>query len=383
MIENISCPRPVCGVFLSMVSLAILTIWQVAPLSGDGPLIRELNNAAHFPLFGMLAAAIFLAIRLYAPTRHQKAWHAYFLTLVAMLCISSIAEWSQQFSARDASVDDVIVNMLGSTAALSIAALMDPLLPASAHRRLYRVGLVSLAMALAAIAAFPLAVTAAALAKRDADFPCVVCPTSWLDLRLLETNGADVALDGARDTNESALRIQLQNGQFPGVSWSSPSSDWRDYDTLVLEVTNPGATPTQLTLRIDDAKHNYDFADRFNHTIIVPSNGHLKECIPLSDLENAPKDRVMDLSQIAHIALFGNKNSHQRYFYLNYIRLTKHRGELCSGTQDSGTGLGHPAQAVRCFAAHPAQSGMRFPVNRLKCQLPLFVSLHPPCSINV
>jgi hypothetical protein len=30
-----------------------------------------------------------------------------------------------------------------------------------------------------------------------------------------------------------------------------------------------------------------------------------------------------------------------------------------------GTGLGLPAQAVHCFAAHPARSGMSFSGNRL------------------
>lgn len=334
VIKGFPCRRPVCALLLSVLFLGTLGVWWVAPLPGDGPLLRALHNFAHFPVFGIQAVAVFLAIRLFAPIGLRRGWRAYLLTLVAMLCISSIAEWSQRFSARDASIDDVFVNMLGSIAALSIAALIDLRLHARTHRPFYQFGLASLATITTLVAVTPLVITEASLAKRNADFPCILCPSSWLDLRLLETNGATADLVGRSDSDGNALLIQLQKGRFPGISMPNPRSDWRGYDALVLGVFNPENSPIRLTLRIDDAQHNYEFADRFNQTIVVPANGLLEECIPLTALENAPQDRLMDLSKIAFLALFGNNEEHGRRFYLHNIRLTGHHRELSSDKRD-------------------------------------------------
>jgi VanZ family protein len=317
---------------LALAAILVLAVWHFGRIPGDGPLIGPLHSAAHFPLFGLLAAIVFVALRRSGPPACRIAGRTYLCTFLTMLLISGVTEWSQRFTDRNASLWDVAVNMAGTVAALALIALYDPRVSVPVRGRLRRLSLALVPVVLSVLVLLPVAVISAALMKRDADFPCIVCPKNRLDLRLMDVNGATARLEEQRNGDGKALHIRLLSGTFPGVAWETPVPDWSGYDALVLEMTNPDTSPLQLTLRIDDAKHNFRFADRFNHRITLEPAGHHLECIPLAALENAPRDRKMDLGEIARVLLFGTAVSHGRSFYLHNIRLFRGDGEL--GGQD-------------------------------------------------
>ncbi|WP_018952651.1 VanZ family protein [Thioalkalivibrio sulfidiphilus] len=309
---------------LAVAAALLLGVWHFARLPGDGPLIGPLHSAAHFPLFGLLAVIVFIALRRFATPGRQNAWGVYGGTLLVMLVISGVTEWSQQFTARNASLWDVAVNMAGTVAALALIALYDRQVAEFTQTRLRTLSLALLPVILAALVLLPVAGISAALMKRDADFPCLVCPKNRVDLWMIDRNGASVRLAAGPD-RETYLEILMETSAFPGVSWEWPVKDWRGFDALELELGNPGPLPLDLTLRIDDLHHNFRFTDRFNQRITLEAGSRSRECIPLTDLENAPEGRQMDLSGIARLMLFGSEASHGSRFRIYGIRLIRHQ----------------------------------------------------------
>lgn len=306
----------------------LLGVWYFARIPGDGPLLGPLQSAAHFPVFGLLAALIFVSLRRFAPCPWHAGWRAYAFTLIAMLVLSGLAEGSQRFTDRQASLGDVGVNMAGAVAALCLLALVDREIRGLARRLALRVMLLSIPVVLAGLVLLPVAATWAMILKRDADFPCLVCPQNRLDLRMIDANGASAELVRADGARPDFIEIRLDRGPFPGVSWEWPVPDWRGFDALVLDLGNPGPEATALTLRIDDAVHDSRFADRFNRGIPLASESRQHACIALADIEGAPRGRPLDLSRIARMMLFGGAESHGKRFRVYGIWLS-HRSEAC------------------------------------------------------
>ena len=196
----------------------------------------------------------------------------------------------------------------------------------AARRLPVRLVLLALILTLVFSNAFPVIVTAAAFAKRNSDLPCVVCPSSYLDLQLVEANGATVRLSSLPEQwrafpSERVFEVGLRYGAYPGLEWADPIPDWQSFVTLVLDAINPESLPLRLTLRIDDVKHDNRYVDRFNYSFILPAGTRHREYIPLFKLREAPEDRDMDLARIRRIVLFGSADTHGRWFYLRSIRL--------------------------------------------------------------
>jgi hypothetical protein len=117
-------PRSAAGA-LALTAALLLGVWHFGGIPGEGPLRGPLHSAAHFPVFGLLGAITFVSLRRFAPLVWHAGWRAYAMTLLAMLVLSAVAEWSQQFTGRNASLRDVGVNMAGTVAVLCLIALYD------------------------------------------------------------------------------------------------------------------------------------------------------------------------------------------------------------------------------------------------------------------
>lgn len=313
---------------LVLSALFLLGLWHFGRIPVEAALQGPLHSAAHFPVFGLLGAVIFVALRRFAPHVWHAGWRAYAMTLLAMLVLSAMAEWSQQFTDRNASLRDVGVNMAGTLAVLCLIALRDRQVAdvvCDARRRML---LLLAPLVLAVLVLVPLGTDWAAVVKRNADFPCIVCPANWLDLRMLTASGASVDLVRADGLDAAFLEVRLDRETFPGLAWEWPVADWRGFDTLIVELTNPGSEPLALTLRIDDALHDSRYADRFNHRIRLGPEARHRECIPLSGIQAAPQEREMDLSQVARVMLFGGGRAQGQEFWVHRIGLEQAGADL-------------------------------------------------------
>ena len=96
-----------------------------------------------------------------------------------------------------------------------------------------------------------------------------------------------------------------------------------DVERLVITLFNPSTEPLALTLRINDVAHDrseHAYNDRYNTRLILEP-GFNTFTRNLADIENAPADRTMDMSQIRRMGLFAVRLPEPRTVYLSDLRL--------------------------------------------------------------
>ena len=91
----------------------------------------------------------------------------------------------------------------------------------------------------------------------------------------------------------------------------------------MLDLTNPGPSSLELTVRVHDASHDNRAQDRFNERfVLAPEQRRIIE-VPLADIAEGPWARRLDLSRIAALGLYTSGASAEvgREFYLTRIWL--------------------------------------------------------------
>lgn len=118
------------------------------------------------------------------------------------------------------------------------------------------------------------------------------------------------------------MRVDLLAGPFPGWELSEPRPDWRHHQTLALDLTNPEDAPLLLTLRVHDAAHDNRPQDRFSVRVELPARSREVVRIALSDVQQGPTQRQLDLSAVAGlIAFVSGPDLQGRRMYLSRIWL--------------------------------------------------------------
>ena len=135
----------------------------------------------------------------------------------------------------------------------------------------------------------------------------------WMS-SFIRFNNAEVisGLDAGRDKNTGLHRVQFNQGEYPGLSVIEPEPDWSKYSSLRIIIFSRYDKSTNLVLRVHDKIHNQDYVDRFNKVLHL-EHGMNEFDIPLSQIEQGPLGRELDLTNIAGIVLFASelKNSLQ------------------------------------------------------------------------
>jgi hypothetical protein len=124
------------------------------------------------------------------------------------------------------------------------------------------------------------------------------------------------------DGGHQVLHLFLSPGTYPGLTFEFFPRDWRGWGYFVLDCTNPGGAPFPLTIRINDLKHNQEYADRYNRTFtLVPGANEIR--IPLADVEAAPRTRKLDLGNVALVVAFSYNLREPRDLLIRQLRLTR------------------------------------------------------------
>ena len=109
--------------------------------------------------------------------------------------------------------------------------------------------------------------------------------------------------------------------EWPGVSYDAGDLDWSGYEAFAFDLYNP-TEDFILRMRIDDngdcSKHDL----RYNLERYVES-GWNKISIPLTEIENGPRDRKLNLRAIRRVVIFISAHDAPRKFFLDNIRLTR------------------------------------------------------------
>jgi VanZ family protein len=118
------------------------------------------------------------------------------------------------------------------------------------------------------------------------------------------------------------LKVNLHPGIYPGISLDYFVEDWRGYNSLSFDVFIEGFSPLELSIRINDRKHNEEFMDRYNKSFLLrPGHNHIS--VSLSEVRRAPIGRLMDMANITVLCMFSYNLKEPRTVYFDNIRLEK------------------------------------------------------------
>lgn len=126
-----------------------------------------------------------------------------------------------------------------------------------------------------------------------------------------------------RHPDTGGARFIADSDSYAGIVIREPPPDWRAFDALIVSVANPGTRALSLNVRIDDQPRDTEYEDRFNRELVLPPGGALLWRIPVTDIEQGPASRLLDLSHITRVVIFLSPGSQGAAFDLKQVRLER------------------------------------------------------------
>jgi hypothetical protein len=276
---------------LWLAAAAIVLTVIFGDLPGEGLYVAVLQNGCHAPAF---AALSLLALSLLPRSIRSPLVRAVLIVGI-MLLVGAATEGIQSLFGRDAELEDVINDVAGALATVSVWLYLR-----GAGARLGRMIAVVIFAGAAGYWLNPFVQCARAYWERNTEFPILAQFHSSVDLAFITSSGSDTQIVA----HAHALQASLDSGPWPGITLAEPVADWRGYRALAIDVGNPGATALPLVLRVNDRAHRGIADDRFNTELTLPPRSRRTIRIALEEIEHSPRNRLMDMSQITQLILF-------------------------------------------------------------------------------
>jgi hypothetical protein len=280
---SIACLLVVCGLFWPF---AISNLWW-----------REALNSGHVILFFFISLALYFVFS--ARSFFSSTVATYFVVLLTGLAIGVVIEISQTLFQREGSIEDLYKNFLGMMSGLGFIALTKQ----KVLRNKILAGLFSFSFFL--LGFVPLLQISWDYLQREKAFPFVTAFEEKWFVRFFDLNHAvllgDVAL--VTKAGKKLYRVRLDPGKYSGVDLIEPEANWSAYHKLRFQVFSDNASSINLVLKIYDEKHNQNYNDRFNQSLIVRP-GLNEIVVNLNQVRNAPINRKLDLANISNVQLF-------------------------------------------------------------------------------
>ncbi len=138
--------------------------------------------------------------------------------------------------------------------------------------------------------------------------------------------GGDATMQRSREQvhqGKFSLRLSLTTATYSGIYFKYFPHDWRGFVSLRLSLYNNDILPLSVTVRVHDRKHEQGqqrYEDRFNRTFVL-KHGWNNIKINISDIQNSPRNRKMDLSEIRGLGIFVIRQSEKKVVFLDDVRL--------------------------------------------------------------
>jgi VanZ family protein len=303
------------AVLLAALVVALSALALLARFPSNLLIFADLNNAAHAPVFGALAIVWLHVLGRYSAL---GPWQRYLAAFALAFAIGGLIELIQPAMRREAEILDLVNDALGAIAGLAIAATIE-----SRRKWVLLVGVAALLPVL-----WPIGNAAMAYRSRSLEFPSLLGNNTLADRYFLHSFGVELApavlpVRWRRSDDPLSLRIRIRGTRFPRITHREPQTDWRGYERLMLDITNPGVQPLTLTLSVHERGPNNRALFRFRQTFTVSASTRRVVSISLAEIAASPRGRGMDMSRIATVILFGKNGSDLagREYYLTRLWL--------------------------------------------------------------
>jgi len=318
--------RPVFTIGIAGVLLIGVLI---LPLPMDGRGWSNVFDLAHAPSFlGMflIVARILDPATLGLRSRSLSSRSA--LQLVALAVglglLGVAAELAQDLVGRNPSAIDVLANCAGLFAGL--------LLCLSRSIRFW-----GLRVALQAFSALTVLMPSISpllelheCLLQQREFPLLASFERPRELNIWNPHAAVVSLSNDWSTHgRQSMKIEATAGsRYPGATLFEPIQDWSAFDSVELDLRNPGSRTLEVGISITDEQHpesGYAASDRFQDKFNVAPDSILTVQIDLSEVAAAPKDRQLLLHRIRAVNVFLLEKAPGEVLYVDHLRLTRRR----------------------------------------------------------
>jgi len=278
-------------------------------------LYDSIINLGHVPLFAVVAGMTLWVLdrQKWVHTDIKKYLWAFVLSAVLALATEIIQHFTPE---RSFQVRDIVNDLIGAGVFLVAAYQYRRGLQVEK-----RVLLCSTALCLMLFSCLPVVVAAADEMRSRRDFPLLGSfETRWEMERWKSEESSFRRVSMYATDGNLSLETVLSPGLYPGITMDYPPRNWRGYNTFTFDAYLEGTDSFPLTIRINDLQHNEGFEDRYNRTFVLkPGQNSLN--IDLSDVEHAPKGRVMEMKNISILCLFSYNLKEKRTVYIDNIRL--------------------------------------------------------------
>lgn len=237
------------------------------------------------------------------------------MSLLMALVVGALIELIQMSLSRDAAFYDLVLDLAGTVIAITIwhACLKYRRKPSVS----YFLWVLSLVVLVWVCQPLATSLYDGFIARKS--FPILISGQSSLELDRLygkPLRHYSKAMSG--------IGITFTTDRYSLVYLSEFPRDWSGYQSLHLTLYQPDTEPLPVILSIEDAAHRSRgtrYHDRYNLELLLPQ-GSAQLNIPLSDIQNAARNRRMDISQISRINLYTMDLPRKRTLYLTEMYLT-------------------------------------------------------------
>ncbi len=296
-----------------------ITLWQ-----------RVVQDAGHGAVFAGIAIVLLLLLRPEAglAVRSATQYRNVFLAASLLGVVTELLQFSMP--GRSVSARDAMHDAAGAALGLACLWFVERWLarrrhPSSAGEKHAPIVVAIALLAFTLLAWQPLQ-CARAYAARAAAFPVLVSAGPLADGRFAEPHAASLSYAQLpepyrRPGDADSVRLGFKPGGTPGLQVVEPYPDWRDYDVLALDVTNPSSLPAVFIVRVLDAVHDWSSEDRFNQRVVIPAATRVTVRISLEAVAASPANRRMDMGSIANLMLYARRPLDSDSFYVTRIWL--------------------------------------------------------------
>ncbi len=271
----------------------------------------DLGHIAAFSLWSYLLVT-------WRVLRESSIAHQCGIALAFCLVAGTATEGIQFLLGRDASIGDLLRDMVGGVITLSWFSPSSKVLPVQVLRAARTVAATLL---LIACLPFASAVTDEEIARLQfpvlSDFETPFETSRW-------DGSARFSVDhSAARHGKASLRVEMDTSLYSGIALVYFPRDWRGYRTLSLEALNPSPQVIDIICRIHDLRHEegkQHYEDRYNKAFHLRS-GWNKIRINLEEVARAPAGRTLDLGTIRAVGIFTTRLPTPRTIFLDHIRL--------------------------------------------------------------
>jgi hypothetical protein len=273
-----------------------------------------LHKSGHPAVFALIAL---IYLKLTAKTNEADWWKRYVGAFLVVVACGVGTEIAQSWLGRNPSLQDVIRDAAGGTASLAIALLIQRWIRMSRARRVL---FVLLATSTTFAAVMPLAWCVSAYANRDLLFPIIFQYRSPLDLYFVkgwtgDPAGINLPTEWAARRDEKAIEVNLEFWK-PGIRLFETYPDWRGYDTLLVDVTNPNPMQVDLVVRV-----NAESPDYCDVPFELESRTRSTLRLRLDEIGPARLCHGLNKSKVAGMGIFALKTMAGGKLYVNGIAI--------------------------------------------------------------